>query len=108
MDEGTTLAVWRLVSSCSILETLDDCLYVGVSAATIFVFEASTHSLSRTIVAYDQCERCVELYGLAAPIVEGTDSCGTRLANIQVYSHVSCHAYPRIESLSILAEEVCQ
>ena len=74
MDEGTTLAVWRLVSSCSILETLDDCLYVGVSAATIFVFEASTHSLSRTIVAYDQCERCVELYGLAAPIVEGTDS----------------------------------
>lgn len=33
-----------------------------------------THSLSRTIVTYDQCERCVELYGLAASIVEGTDS----------------------------------
>jgi len=74
MNEGTTLAVWRLVSSCGILETLDDGLYVGVSVAIMCASEARTHSLSRTIVAYDQCERCEKLDGLAASVVKGTNS----------------------------------
>lgn len=37
-------------------------------------FEAGTHSLPGTIVAYNQRERCKELYGLAASVIEGTNS----------------------------------
>jgi hypothetical protein len=74
MDEGTALAVWRLVSGCGIFETLNDSLVVGVSLVIVCDFEASTHSLSGSIVAHDQGEGCVELDGLAASIVKGTDS----------------------------------
>jgi hypothetical protein len=74
MDEGTTLAVWRLVSSCGIFETLNDSLVDGISLVVICDSEVRTHSLSGSIVTHDQGEGCVELDGLAAAIVKGTDS----------------------------------
>jgi hypothetical protein len=74
VNEGTTLAVRRLVSSCGILETLNDGLHVDVSLAIFCNPRTRAYSLSRAIVADDQGKRCEELDGLAASIVEGTDS----------------------------------
>jgi hypothetical protein len=74
VNESTTLAIRRLVSSCGILETLNDSLHGDVSLAICCNPRARTHSLSRAIVADDQGKRCEELDGLAASIVEGTDS----------------------------------
>jgi hypothetical protein len=74
MDEGTTLAVRGLISSCGILETLNDSLHVDISLAVFCIPEARTYSLSRAIVADDQGKRCEELDGLASSIVERTDS----------------------------------
>jgi len=74
VNESTTLAVWRLVSSGGIFETLDD----GLACISSNVLEhrrmISSHSFARTIHANDQGQRGVELDCFAAGVVEGANA----------------------------------
>lgn len=54
-------------------------------------------------MSYNQGERCVELNGFAAPIVEGSDSI-PQSVTVWLQADVIGYAYPKMESLSILAE----
>lgn len=60
-----------------------------------------TDCFSRAIVAYYECQRCVELDGLASGVVERPNA--TTLSGQSFDSDRSVARYPRIDSLSTFA-----
>lgn len=65
------------------------------------------YRLSRSIVANNQCERCVELYSLTSRIVERADT-GRKRQQRSTMNDPSTRTYPRTDSLSIFARSVGQ
>lgn len=74
MDECTAFAVGRLLSGGGIFEAFDDGLCCCQKAIAISVSRCTTYGLSRSIVADDQGEGRVKLYGFTSLIVKGADS----------------------------------